>query len=49
MTKLKSKNKSAKKQKKKTDIKDYALNKIESLSWQMGKKNYSSRNDIYDR
>ena len=49
MNKTKTKNKSSKKQEKKDDLKKYALRKIESLSWSMGKKNYSSRSEIYDR
>ncbi|MCL6098176.1 MAG: hypothetical protein M1391_06355 [Bacteroidetes bacterium] len=35
--------------KKKTGIKQYALQKIEMLSWLMGKKLYSSREELYDR
>ena len=35
--------------KKKTGIKQYALQKIEILSWLMGKKLYSSREELYDR
>ena len=50
MNKSKSKNKTVKKQlEKKNEIKKYAIRKIESLSWQMGRKNYSSRDEIYDR
>ncbi len=35
--------------KSKTDIKKHALQKIDSLSWQMGKRKYSSREELYDR
>ena len=35
--------------KKKTGIKQYALQKIEMLSWLMGEKLYSSREELYDR
>jgi len=50
MNKSKTKSKSLKRNlEKKDDLKKYTLRKIESLSWRMGKKNYSSREDIYDR
>jgi hypothetical protein len=50
MNKSKTKSRMTKKRlEKKDDLKKYALKKIESLSWQMGKKNYSSREEIYDR
>jgi hypothetical protein len=50
MDKTKHKEISAKKRTQKvTDLKKYALKKIDDLSWQMGKKNYSSRAELYDR
>lgn len=50
MDKIKQKNTSDKKRNSKVkDFKKYALKKIDDLSWQMGKKNYSSRAELYDR
>lgn len=50
MNKSKTKSKLTKRNlEKRDDLRKYALRKIESLSWQMGKKNYSSREEIYDR
>lgn len=50
MNKTKQKSSRAKKDAQKvTDIKKYALKKIDDLSWQMGKKKYSSREELYDR
>lgn len=50
MEKAKKKNNSNKKRNSKVkDFKKYALKKIDDLSWQMGKKNYSSRAELYDR
>ncbi len=50
MNKSKSKDKTVKKNlEKKDELKKYALRKIESLSWEMGKKYYSTREEIYDR
>ena len=34
---------------KKTELKQYALKKIDALSWVMGKKSFSSREELYDR
>ncbi|MFO7524735.1 MAG: hypothetical protein R6W68_04735 [Ignavibacteriaceae bacterium] len=50
MAKTKQKNSSNKKRNSKVkDLKKYALKRIDDLSWQMGKKNYLSRAELYDR
>jgi hypothetical protein len=50
MDKTKQKNTSSKKRNSKViDFKKKALKKIDDLSWQMGKKNYTSRAELYDR
>ena len=47
-TKLK-KNAGKKHLKRKMDIKKTVLRKIDLLSWEMGKKRYSSREELYGR
>lgn len=49
MDKIKQKKKVKEKKEKTNEISRYALSKIEKLSWEMGFKKYSDRNDIYDR
>ena len=35
--------------KKKSSFKEYLIQKLEKLSWQMGKKDYTKRAELYDR
>ena len=50
MDKTKSKKNSIRKNRKeRKKIKDYAMQRIETLSWVMGEKSYSSREELYDR
>ncbi len=50
MGKIKIKKALTKKQrKKKQDIKNYMLKRVDSLSWEMGEKRYSYRQELYDR
>ncbi len=50
MDKTKLKNTDSRKRiKNKADIKKSILKKIDSLSWEMGKKTNLSRNEFYDR
>jgi hypothetical protein len=34
---------------KETKLKQYTIKKVDALSWVMGKKLYSSREELYDR
>lgn len=50
MDKTKTRNKTVKKsEKQKPELKKYFLKKIDSLSWEMGEKKYSGRQELYDR